>query len=662
MRSRVDVLIPAVRPDNLPIALASLADQTVRDFRVLVGDFSTKGVLSDPKVAAAAERLRGIGIQVEVEHDPGRSWGAAYEPRYGPPGFFVSSLPDARRRLLARAEAPLVLSMDDDIALGPDFLADATRTEATWPGASYYVAFPVADGRLWFNPMFFQPVSHSPRAETWGFYCHFFCVLAPREHLLAIRAYEYGENDPCHDWDRVVALQLIERFGLPRLIRSRFRHRSAERFAAAPDPELGGDPNAFDLALLAPPFLSRTFGAWLARRHLIPGLDTLPPDRWPAVWECLRPAGVPRAPEWEVAGDDLESAWSAFAVGRGMARHAHHEMLLRRLIERPEALPGLSARAGELDAYGRYLWVQGLSALRGASVSAALRPNLDDPDDGVHWRALDALVRAGDAPSRVRAAGDPDPRALGDALIVSHVAGPDVDRLARECGGATGVLAASLIAAAPTRASLRELWADRAALHPDVRLAIGYLSTAGAALDEQAQLVRDYLAEPDESLRHHLLGGWAARYGRRDARLDRHAHLPVVAPGEERARFVDDVNRRLASSTGDDAQWLAQLLARLGVTRGELAARSPEPLAEDLAAPRWARLGDISLDACNVRRTLEGPPGDPVRHLLFRVGALRLADHAPMVRALLERPGVDGLTRLFGTWALQRTAGSQSAI
>lgn len=108
MTSRVDVLIPTCnRPCALAVTLAGLASQSHRDFRVIVSDQSTEA-----EACATAEfqalkrylRVRGIDVQA-LRHLPRRG------------------MAEQRAFLLAQADSPYCLFLDDDVIVEPDLIA-----------------------------------------------------------------------------------------------------------------------------------------------------------------------------------------------------------------------------------------------------------------------------------------------------------------------------------------------------------------------------------------------------------------------------------------------------------------------------------------------------------------------------------------------------------
>ena len=118
----VDVLIPtADRPHALAPTLAALLGQVARDpgepmFQVFIADQArdAPAAAADPAVATAVAALRRAGVGVHIEHRPQRL-----------------GIAEQRDWLLAQAGAPAVLSLDDDVLLGPGALArlvEALRT------------------------------------------------------------------------------------------------------------------------------------------------------------------------------------------------------------------------------------------------------------------------------------------------------------------------------------------------------------------------------------------------------------------------------------------------------------------------------------------------------------------------------------------------------
>ena len=112
----VDVLVGTKdRADALAVTLAGLAGQSVTGFRVIVSDQSEREPAAvAPAVATMLRVLQQRGCRVEV---------GAHVPARG--------MAEQRAHLLSRAEAPYVLSVDDDVWLEPEALAtllDAMRT------------------------------------------------------------------------------------------------------------------------------------------------------------------------------------------------------------------------------------------------------------------------------------------------------------------------------------------------------------------------------------------------------------------------------------------------------------------------------------------------------------------------------------------------------
>jgi GT2 family glycosyltransferase len=111
--SSVDVLIPTfARPASLAVTLSGLAAQDHRDFRVVVSDQGPDEAAVDRslEVAAIVRILESHGHPVVI----GR-----HLPRRG--------LAEHRQHLLDRAEAPLVLFLDDDVYLERDLLGRLVR-------------------------------------------------------------------------------------------------------------------------------------------------------------------------------------------------------------------------------------------------------------------------------------------------------------------------------------------------------------------------------------------------------------------------------------------------------------------------------------------------------------------------------------------------------
>ncbi|MEV5408997.1 glycosyltransferase family A protein [Thermopolyspora sp. NPDC052614] len=94
------------RPDALAVTLTGLAAQSAPGFRVIVSDQSTAPVREEPVVAAAIRILEHHGHPVEVH-------------RHVPP----RGMAEQRAFLLARADRPAVLFLDDDVWLDPHGVA-----------------------------------------------------------------------------------------------------------------------------------------------------------------------------------------------------------------------------------------------------------------------------------------------------------------------------------------------------------------------------------------------------------------------------------------------------------------------------------------------------------------------------------------------------------
>jgi GT2 family glycosyltransferase len=104
--AEVDVLVPtADRPAALAVTLAGLAGQDHRTFRVLVSDQGDHHARESPEVTAMARVLGAVGRRVDIER---------HLPRRG--------MAEQRHALLARASAPMVLFLDDDVWLEPSTL------------------------------------------------------------------------------------------------------------------------------------------------------------------------------------------------------------------------------------------------------------------------------------------------------------------------------------------------------------------------------------------------------------------------------------------------------------------------------------------------------------------------------------------------------------
>lgn len=108
----VDVLVPTYRrPAALAVTLTALLAQSFAAFRVIVSDQTEDSdAWAAGEVQAAVRLLRLGGRPVElVKHLPRRG------------------LAEHRQSLLARASAPLVLFLDDDVICEPDLLARLVR-------------------------------------------------------------------------------------------------------------------------------------------------------------------------------------------------------------------------------------------------------------------------------------------------------------------------------------------------------------------------------------------------------------------------------------------------------------------------------------------------------------------------------------------------------
>ena len=108
-RPLLDVLVPTYnRPAALAATLATLACQTYRDFRLVIADQSD-GIAStdEPAALAAIRMIEAHDVPVEV-HRRGERRGMA----------------EQRAFLLARAQAPYALFVDDDLLLEPYVLQE----------------------------------------------------------------------------------------------------------------------------------------------------------------------------------------------------------------------------------------------------------------------------------------------------------------------------------------------------------------------------------------------------------------------------------------------------------------------------------------------------------------------------------------------------------
>ncbi|MES3023058.1 MAG: glycosyltransferase family 2 protein [Pseudomonadota bacterium] len=103
----VDVLVPTCnRPGALAVTLTALAAQSLRPLRIVISDQSdAAGVFDQAEVRAVLRYLRASGCVVLAL----RHW-----PRRG--------MAEQRAFLLAQAEAPYCLFLDDDVLLEPDLV------------------------------------------------------------------------------------------------------------------------------------------------------------------------------------------------------------------------------------------------------------------------------------------------------------------------------------------------------------------------------------------------------------------------------------------------------------------------------------------------------------------------------------------------------------
>lgn len=104
---QVDVLIPTCqRPCALAVTLTALAAQAFRSMRVFISDQSERQPAFDaPEVAAVLRVLRHRGVTVTALH---------HLPRRG--------MAEQRAFLLAQADAPYCLYLDDDVIVEPDLV------------------------------------------------------------------------------------------------------------------------------------------------------------------------------------------------------------------------------------------------------------------------------------------------------------------------------------------------------------------------------------------------------------------------------------------------------------------------------------------------------------------------------------------------------------
>ncbi|HEX7045162.1 MAG TPA: glycosyltransferase family A protein [Burkholderiales bacterium] len=106
--AHVDVLLPTCdRPYALTLTLAGLALQSYTDLRLVVADQNAQPLAQLPSLAALARVIEArTGHAVEWHHRPTRL-----------------GIAEQREFLLARATAPLVLYLDDDVLMEPWVLA-----------------------------------------------------------------------------------------------------------------------------------------------------------------------------------------------------------------------------------------------------------------------------------------------------------------------------------------------------------------------------------------------------------------------------------------------------------------------------------------------------------------------------------------------------------
>src|SRR5438128_4321151 len=104
---RLDVLVPTFRrPAALAVTLTALAMQSLAEFRVVVSDQTEhENSTAYPEVQSVVRLLRARGRTVELHR---------HLPRRG--------LAEQRAFLLAQAQAPYVLFLDDDVVCEPDVL------------------------------------------------------------------------------------------------------------------------------------------------------------------------------------------------------------------------------------------------------------------------------------------------------------------------------------------------------------------------------------------------------------------------------------------------------------------------------------------------------------------------------------------------------------
>ncbi len=103
MSAPVDILVPTFnRPAALAVTITSLYFQSLGDFRTIISDQTEGRSVFEDGVVRAALRLLGSSRDVEAHR---------HLPRKG--------MAEQRNFLLARARAPYVLFLDDDLVLDP---------------------------------------------------------------------------------------------------------------------------------------------------------------------------------------------------------------------------------------------------------------------------------------------------------------------------------------------------------------------------------------------------------------------------------------------------------------------------------------------------------------------------------------------------------------
>jgi len=216
MTARVDVLLPTVsRPDALAMTLSGLATQSCTDYRVVVADQSDTPVLARPTIAALRRVIEARTQPVEWHYRPERR-----------------GIAEQRAFLLARAQAPAVLYLDDDVLMEPAVLGNLLRVLAE-QDCGFVGAFPAGlsyrdDVRpqqqhieFWDGPV--RPEAVDPQTRAWErYHLHRAANLyhvAQRHAHAAPRAYKVAWVASCVLYDRA-KLEAVGGFAFwPRLPR-----------------------------------------------------------------------------------------------------------------------------------------------------------------------------------------------------------------------------------------------------------------------------------------------------------------------------------------------------------------------------------------------------------------------------------------------------------